>query len=65
MFFYSSLGQWDSTVFDGVGPTGEPLIHMKILGMGFLIIFLIINLVLMLNLVIAILGSVFEEFQSI
>jgi Na+-transporting methylmalonyl-CoA/oxaloacetate decarboxylase gamma subunit len=38
---------------------------MKILGMGFLIIFLIINLVLMLNLVIAILGSVFEEFQSI
>ena len=48
------------TVFDEVSVSGKPFTTLKYVGEIYLVFFLIVNMVLMLNFVIAILSSTFS-----
>lgn len=64
-FFEAGMGNWNNVVFKKENEEGEVNNITKWLGIGFLIIFLIINLILMLNLVIAILANTYSLYEVI
>ena len=64
-FLESALGNWDMDVYAGTNDHGEPLELVGKLGTYYQIIFLLVNLVLMLNFVIAILSSTYGRFEDI
>ena len=65
-FFESSLGQWDMTVFENETLNeGEDLSVIIQIGKYYQILFLLVNLILMLNFVIAILSSTYANFEHI
>jgi len=55
MLFEAALGEWDMTIYEGLGT-------LRYFGVVFHMFFLIINLVLLLNLIIAILTSTYEQY---
>merc|ERR1712176_578913 len=59
MFFESALGTWDMTIYDKAGSDNK-----KWFGILFHVAVLIINMVLMLNLVIAILSDTYSAFSN-
>ena len=65
-FFESSLGAWDMEVFHNEEVIeGEDLTLIIALGTYYQVIFLLVNLILMLNFVIAILSSTYTKFENI
>ena len=65
-FFESSLGQWDMTVYENENEVeGEDLTVIIAIGKYYQIFFLLVNLILMLNFVIAILSSTYQNFEHI
>lgn len=65
-FFESSLGQWDMQVFENTTLIeGEDLTVIVSIGKYYQIFFLLVNLILMLNFVIAILSSTYQNFEHI
>ena len=64
-FTEAALGEWDMGVYAGSNHIGEDLQTIQTLGRYFMIIFLVINPVLMLNFVIAILSSTYKNYESI
>ena len=63
-FVQASIGSWDITVFEGTDANGNPLVSVNNLGTLYLLMFVILNVVVLLNFVIAVLSnelSVFEE----
>jgi len=65
MFFETSLGQWDLSIYYEENEDGEHSAVIEKVGIIFHMIFLLINLVLMLNLVIAILANTFNQYESL
>lgn len=64
MYFDSSLGSWDPSVYNGRDIFGDPMNMQTNIGMVFLAIFLLINLVLLLNFVIALLSGTFSNYED-
>jgi hypothetical protein len=64
-FFQSSLGNMDFTQFDTDGITSPVSIYTERVGYIYYSIFLLSNMVLLLNFVIAILSSTFARFEEI
>ena len=64
MFFESALGDWDLTNFEGKNEEGDDLKTIYYIGIIYMCIFLIINMVFMLNLVIAILTNTFAYLDE-
>lgn len=64
IFFEAALGSWDANVYRGNDIYGEPLTELRIIGLVFNMIFLLINMVLLLNFVIAILSATFTKFED-
>jgi len=65
MFFESGLGAWDYSLYHGYNDDQEPLDTLYYIGVLFQCLFLLINLVLMLNFVIAILTNTFAELDTV
>ena len=65
MFFEASLGSWNNGVFKKENEEGEVNNITKWMGIIYLLIFLMINLILMLNLVIAILANTYSAYDVI
>ena len=64
-YFFSALGNWDMGVYcEATEYTGEPNELLCQVGAYYTVIFLLINNVLMLNLVIALLSSVYTNFED-
>jgi len=56
MLFEAALGQWDLTIYENVSIG-------KYFGIMFHIVFLMINLVMLLNLIIAILANIYNIYE--
>jgi len=65
VFFESALGEWDNEIFEIPAEEGQDVNEfVKTVGHIYNVIFLLINLVLMLNLVIAILSNTFGNYAD-
>ena len=73
-YFESSLGNWDVSAYDSVKSDEEShalitagtkmdVIDLQGFGVWFLMFFLLVNMIILLNLVIAILGDTFNKFE--
>jgi hypothetical protein len=62
-YFEASIGNWDTSAYDKTDKNGKIDIVVKLMGTWFLVFFLIFNMVILLNFVIAILGNTFSEFN--
>jgi len=60
----ASFGIFDSNVFLKIDKNGDKIDHLFDFGEIFMVVFLILNLVLLLNFVIAILTSTFTKFEE-
>ena len=65
IFFESALGEFDTSVYHEVNEVGERNYTVETAGVLYHMVFLLINLVLMLNLVIAILGFTFNKYETL
>lgn len=63
-FFESSLGTWSVRAYHGVDFTGADLDDLQSIGEIFHSVFLLINMVLFLNFVIAIMSSTFAYYET-
>ena len=61
-YIESSLGNWDLSVYDDTTEYDEPLVFLKHAGRIYHIMFLVVNLVLMLNFIIAILSDTYANY---
>ena len=61
-YIESSLGNWDLTIYDDTTEYDEPLVFLKHIGRIYHLIFLVVNLVLMLNFIIAILSDTYANY---
>jgi len=64
-FFEASLGEWDGEVYHEPNEEGEVNKSLETIGVLYHMLFLLINLVLMLNLVIAILSNTYKSYSQI
>jgi len=65
IFFEAALGVWDTGIYHELNDEGERNLIIENVGVVFHMLFLLINLVLMLNLVIAILANTFNRFETL
>ena len=63
-YFESSLGSWSMKAYEGVNQNGDPIDTLYTIGVVFHCLFLLINMVLFLNFVIAILSSTFAFYDN-
>lgn len=63
-FFEASMGSWSMKVFDGVNSQGNKIPVLKTIGQVYMVIFILINMVMMLNFVIAVLSSTFAYYEE-
>ena len=59
------MGSWNFEVYDEETDDGHVIESVKVIGRMYHIVFLLINVVILLNLVIAILNNVFRTYDSI
>ena len=59
MFFASALGDWDFSMYEELGPS------KKYFGIVFHILVICINMLLLLNLVIAIMADTYSRFAEV
>jgi hypothetical protein len=64
IYFEAGIGAWDTSVYYAQNPDGSQDEELLQLGIYYMMIFLLINLVMLLNYVVAILGSVFEKYNE-
>jgi len=64
MYFETSLGNWDLSIYKGKDINGEDLVTLYYIGVAWHCTILLINMVLFLNFVIAILSSTFAYYET-
>ena len=64
LYFETSLGNWNLNYYKGFDTEGNQLTNIYYIGMVYNCIFLLINMVLFLNFVIAILSSTFAYYEN-
>ena len=64
MFFEASLGSWSMDIYRGTDQNGVELENLFLIGVLFHCTFLLVNMVLFLNFVIAILSSTFAYYET-
>ena len=62
-YFQASLGDWEVSAYERLDKEGNMDNVTKFMGTWYLVFFLIINMVILLNFVIAILGNTFTVYQ--
>lgn len=63
-FFQSSVGTFDFGVFNVTDDAGNVINQVQVLGTVFLVVFLLANMILLLNFVIAILSATFAKYDE-
>jgi len=65
IYFESALGSWNFEVYDEKTDEGKEIESVKVIGRMYHIVFLLINVVILLNLVIAILDNTYGVYEPI
>ena len=64
-FFQAGIGSWNMSIFEGKDEDGNLMMMLYRVGELYQIIFILVNLVLLFNFVIAILSSTFAKYEEI
>ena len=64
-YFETSIGSWSLKAYKGYDDDGNELTTLYTIGVVYHIIFIMLNLVLMFNFIIAILSGTYAKYESI